>query len=88
MAEDHQRHLDFAQKTSETNAEQLRAAQARMVEDHQRQLDHVQKTSETNADRIRRRGESEITDLRSCIAKLEADIVKVCFNLLLSTYQN
>lgn len=47
------------------------------IEDVQRQLQHVKRTTEGDADRIRRRTEAEISDFRSRIAELEAELEKV-----------
>jgi len=67
---------DALHRHHEEELSKLRATQTQLVADHQRQLEHAQRTFEANADRTRRRVEAEISDLRSNIDKLEADLAK------------
>lgn len=53
------------------------------IQDLQRQLEQCIRTAENDTVRIRSRNEAEIADLKANIARLEANLEKVCRSLCL-----
>lgn len=77
IIQDHQRQVEYLQKTAESTAERTRKRNDADSADHQRQLESLQRTADSTAERIRKRTDAEIVDLRASISKLESELTKV-----------
>lgn len=60
----------------------LREDHTLVVQNLQRQLEHVQRSAEGDAARVRSRNEAEVTDLKTNIIRLDAELNKVGRHLL------